>query len=117
MNLIAVLFGVTIFAAGLVAGTVLATLAEGGWHRRTEVAEVTPEPSLPTNVRVLRPDDPIAMTALGARQLDLEMHETPQGHLYAGFAHFARALDEVGSAGTIKGIPGGQSKPPFGGAS
>lgn len=51
MTIIAVLIGVTvIFAAGLTLGTVLATLAEGGWHRRTEVAEPTPEPS---NVRVI----------------------------------------------------------------
>lgn len=56
MSIIAVLLGVTIiFAAGLVVGTVLATLAEGGWHRRTEVAEVTPEPSV-GNVRVIRPE-------------------------------------------------------------
>ena len=41
--------------AGLTLGTVLATLAEGGWHRRTEVAEVMPEPSV-GNVRVIHPE-------------------------------------------------------------
>jgi len=54
--MIAFAIGVLVgLVAGLTLGTVLATLAEGGWHRRTEVAEVTPEPSV-GNVRVIHPE-------------------------------------------------------------